>query len=307
MWERSELKAAARETLQRTYWASVLVSLIMMIVGGNGGIKLSYNVNVPIGQNPSIHATGQDLNNANQYIQDSIADRDDIDMDDIDDIEDLPPEVKNALARESDTPEADRAAYMASFMAFMAVFAVVFVIVMIVSIVLATFVFMPLLVGCERYFIRAGSDEGKIDDVVFAFKDNYKNVVWVMFVRLMKILGWSLLLIIPGIIKSYEYRMIPYLLAEDPSMSCDEAFATTRKMMDGNKWDTFVLELSFIGWVILGVLTCGLGLVFWVNPYINLTNAELYLTLKAQNFISFDDTNKFDDTFNNNNNDFATL
>ena len=57
---------------------------------------------------------------------------------------------------------------------------------------------------------------------------------------------WSLLLIIPGIVKSYEYRMIPYLLADHPEMSKDEAFAASKAMIDGNKWDAFVLDFSFI-------------------------------------------------------------
>ena len=85
-----------------------------------------------------------------------------------------------------------------------------------------------------------------------------------------------LLFIIPGIVKSYEYMMIPYLLAEHPEMTRQEAFAESKQMMDGNKWDAFVLDLSFIGWTLLGVCTFGILLVFYVEPYIYLTRAELY-------------------------------
>ena len=62
---------------------------------------------------------------------------------------------------------------------------------------------------------------------------------------------WSLLFVIPGIIKSYEYRMIPYILSENPNISRKRAFEISKQMMKGNKWDTFVLDLSFIGWQIL--------------------------------------------------------
>nr|DAM70348.1 MAG TPA: Protein of unknown function (DUF975) [Caudoviricetes sp.] len=86
-----------------------------------------------------------------------------------------------------------------------------------------------------------------------------------------------------GIVKSYEYMMIPYLLAEHPEMTRQEAFAESKRMMDGNKWNAFVLDLSFIGWTLLGICTVGILLVFYVEPYIYLTHAELYHALKNNN------------------------
>ena len=59
---------------------------------------------------------------------------------------------------------------------------------------------------------------------------------------------WSLLLLIPGIVKAYEYRMVPYLLADYPELSTEEAFRISREMMNGEKMNTFILDLSFIGW-----------------------------------------------------------
>ena len=69
---------------------------------------------------------------------------------------------------------------------------------------------------------------------------------------------WTLLLIVPGIIKSYEYRMVPYILAENPGMNRKEAFAISKRMMTGKKWATFVLDLSFFGWIFLSIFTCGI-------------------------------------------------
>ena len=103
-----------------------------------------------------------------------------------------------------------------------------------------------------------------------------------IFLRDLYIFLWSLLLIIPGIVKAYEYMMVPYLLSEDPSMPTEEAFARSKAMMDGEKWNVFVLDLSFLGWNILGACTLGILTVFYVAPYQYLTHAALYGALKQK-------------------------
>mgnify|MGYP006295230481 CR=1 FL=1 len=93
------------------------------------------------------------------------------------------------------------------------------------------------------------------------------------------------MLIIPGIIKSYAYRMVPYILAENPKIGHRRALDLSNKMTRGEKWKIFVLDLSFIGWFILGALFFGIG-VFFVQPYYDATNSELYIKLKKENNIS---------------------
>ena len=90
---------------------------------------------------------------------------------------------------------------------------------------------------------------------------------------------WTLLFIIPGIIKSFEYAIIPYLLADDPEISSKDAFKKAKQMMNGNKWRLFKLEFSFIGWTLLCVLTLGIGAAFLI-PYVNAATAEFYVELK---------------------------
>ena len=85
-----------------------------------------------------------------------------------------------------------------------------------------------------------------------------------------------LLFIIPGIVKSYEYMMIPYLLAEHPEMTRQEAFAESKQMMDGEKMEAFIMDLSFLGWYLLSAVTCGLLAIFYVNPYVQASFAEMY-------------------------------
>lgn len=150
----------------------------------------------------------------------------------------------------------------------------------VVSLVLSIFVFHPLEVGCIRFMTIAREVKPEFQELLFAFKNCYGNVVKIMFLRNLYIFLWSLLLVIPGIVKSYEYRMVSYLLAEYPDMDASEAFRISREMMYGNKWEAFVLDLSFLGWDILSVCTMGLVGVFYAGPYKMLTDAALYLTLK---------------------------
>ena len=111
--------------------------------------------------------------------------------------------------------------------------------------------------------------------------DGFKNmgnaiVLWLLnniFIAL-----WSLLFLIPGIIKKYSYSMSFFILRDNPTMSQSDARRASMAMMRGNKWRLFCLDFSFIGWLILCGLTCGI-LSFWVNPYMQTAHAEFYQSL----------------------------
>ena len=136
-----------------------------------------------------------------------------------------------------------------------------------------------IVVGKNRYFIKNHIENPELGEIFSGFKGNYLNVVKIMFLMDLKTLLWLFLFIVPGIIKAYEYSMIPYLLAENPNLSADEAFSLSKQMTTGQKADLFVLDLSFIGWIILGLICCGIGILF-VLPYPEATRAEVYLNLK---------------------------
>jgi len=155
------------------------------------------------------------------------------------------------------------------------------IIAIILGMALKILVFNPLSVGGYRFFVVNHDDKAQAKEVGYAFKSGYYwNIVKIMFLMGLYEFLWSLLLVIPGIIKSYEYRMIPFLLAENPAISAEEAFEVTKGMMTGNKMDTFCLDLSFIGWWILTGITFGILGIFYTNPYYCATNAELFFTLK---------------------------
>ncbi len=142
------------------------------------------------------------------------------------------------------------------------------------------FVFNPLIVGAQRFFVVSHYRKAELGELGFAFSRSYMNIVKIMFQAQMYVFLWSLLFVIPGIIKTYEYMMIPYILAENPDIDSKEAFAMSKQMMTGNKWKAFVLQLSFLGWFLLSVFTCGILSVFWVDPYLYMTQSELYVALK---------------------------
>ena len=150
------------------------------------------------------------------------------------------------------------------------------------GILFGIFVTNPIQVGQCRFFIANRQNRGAFDQLFSLFRNGtYLNVVKIMFLRDLYTALWSLLFLIPGIVKSYEYRMIPYILAENPNIQSTRAFAMTKEMTQGEKGAIFVLDLSFLGWNLLGLMACGIGVLF-VLPYEQATYAELYEILKYQ-------------------------
>lgn len=110
----------------------------------------------------------------------------------------------------------------------------------------------------------------------------FKTAFCARFLTGLVIFLWSLLLIIPGIVATYTYAMVPYILAEDPEMTASDALAASKRMMEGNRWRLFCLEFSFVGWVILCAFTLGIGNLF-LTPYRAAAKAAFYRDLRGQN------------------------
>lgn len=134
-------------------------------------------------------------------------------------------------------------------------------------------------VGLSHYFIKNTDSKPAFADAFSGFKVKYRRNLGTLLLVDIKSVLWGFLFIIPGIIKSYEYAIIPYILADDAEISSRDAFKKAREMMKGNKWRLFKLNLSFIGWGILCIMTFGVG-TFFLMPYTNAANAEFYVELK---------------------------
>jgi len=148
--------------------------------------------------------------------------------------------------------------------------------------VLAIIITYPLAYGFAILFLDLFR-EGKPIDIGKLF-DGFKDFgrVWgtLILVAIYTIL-WTCLLIIPGIVKSYSYALTPFILKDEPELKYNAAIEKSMRMMDGYKMKLFLLDLSFIGWMILSVLTLGIGLLF-LQPYMNTARAAFYEDLKAE-------------------------
>ncbi len=146
------------------------------------------------------------------------------------------------------------------------------------------FVYQPLNIGYTYAFnslYMEGDNAVTGNTFRFGFRRWGRNV-WGMFLVGFFTSLWSLLLIVPGIIKFYAYAMTPYILIDNPELSANQAINLSCKMMKGHKFDLFFLQLSFIGWGILSVFTGGIGLL-WLMPYMMSAQAAFYQDIK-QNF-----------------------
>lgn len=148
----------------------------------------------------------------------------------------------------------------------------------------AAYFFLPVLtMGFLGWFRRHIYEPVEPTSPLFGvFQENYWGKLGTILLVGLKTMLWTLLFIIPGYIKQYEYSMVQYLKEEYPNMPCDRCFQVSKILTDGHKWDLFYLDLSFIGWHLLAALTGGILSVVYVGPYYNSAKAFAYEELKAE-------------------------
>lgn len=154
----------------------------------------------------------------------------------------------------------------------------------IISFLGSVFVVYPAAMGLTKTFLNVTyGDQPQVATLIDGFKINYiNNVLLYVLIGIFTFL-WTLLFIIPGIIASYSYTMAPYILLEHPGLSAKEAITYSKQMMKGHKFELFVLQLSFILWALLGIVTFGIAYIY-VGPYITLTTTDFYHSIKGQVF-----------------------
>ncbi|MFY9548186.1 DUF975 family protein [Miniphocaeibacter sp.] len=148
--------------------------------------------------------------------------------------------------------------------------------------ILNIFFIQPLNIGVNKYFLRAYNNENKLSTMFLPFKDGtWLKLFGKIFLMNLYLMLWSFLFIIPGIIKYFQYFYVEYILADNPTMSLSEAIKLSKEMTDGEKFEIFILQLSFIGWEILSLLAFSLGHLLLI-PYTKATYVRLYLFKKEQ-------------------------
>lgn len=260
MWDRKELKAKGKAAYNANKIACIIAALILMIAGGIGTGSTT---------SPSVTVRNQ-LNNNDQVVEsydDSVSGDD-------------------ALTVEVNSQDLDVSEIKHNIVPMIALSSAVLFLILIavtVGLMVLALVLNPLNVGARRFFIQnASNPETHVDgsNIGFGFGSNYRDIVFSMFGTQIINLLWIMLLIIPGIYKAYCWRLVPYIIADNPGISGKKARAMSADMMNGSKWASFVLDLSFIGWKLVGAITLGIVNIVFTNPYEAATEAELYLALK---------------------------
>ena len=140
----------------------------------------------------------------------------------------------------------------------------------------------PLMVGLVAIFLSIiRTSSARIEDLFSGFSEDFVSRMLAYILYSVFIALWSLLFVIPGIVKSYSYAMTFYIMRDNPGIGANEAITRSRQMMDGHKWQLFCLHFSFIGWILLSIVTCGIGVIF-VAPYMEAANAAFYESIKNE-------------------------
>ncbi|MCI2046223.1 MAG: DUF975 family protein [Faecalibacterium sp.] len=268
MWTRALLKTNAKQVLGRCYWRIFAACLIASLLGaglGGSGVSFNYSLNNSAG-GPSHSGYSSSMGGYTTGYTGG---------------DSLPAEFWAAIG---------------------VTLVVVFLIALAIGLCWQIFLSNPVSVGLGRFLMESRVGRSPMDTLFSLFrKGNYMNTVKGMFWYRLKVFAWGLLLIVPGIVKGYEYRFVPFLLAENPHMDATRAQELSRLMTNGEKGSMFVLDLSFVGWYLLaglsawllslipafGALLGALGVLFGslcILPYYSATIAELYAAMREKAF-----------------------
>ena len=136
-------------------------------------------------------------------------------------------------------------------------------------------------VGYCRYLLNIESNQPAGIRDLFSYFHIFGKTFVLNLLRGIYVALWSMLFVFPGIVAAYRYAMAPFILAENPGMTANEAITASKERMRGRKFDLFVLDLSFIGWNLLSLLTLGL-LNLWVTPYRNCAYTAFYRQMVSE-------------------------
>ena len=138
-------------------------------------------------------------------------------------------------------------------------------------------------IGLQMGILRfnRGREETVKEMFSAAFKEDYARILGLFLLQAVFILLWMLLFIIPGFIKAYAYSMSVFIAEDNPELGPLDCIKRSQEMMKGHKMDLFILDLSFIGWILLGILSLGIGML-WVSPWMYMAHAKFYEELKNE-------------------------
>ncbi len=293
MWKRRDLKAKARKVVKNNYWTALIVCFLLALFTSEFGTSIILIWQGEDSVDPNYIVKQENIVSDNEKAEEELSEikekeeefqekRSGLNQVQLGIIEIIKANVNNLFKSEKYIFRIWDA--IKSFGIHETGLGVGLILISIIALIYIILIAEPLRVAGRKYFILARKEENTKMGVMKEIfkKGNWKNVTYIMFFKNLYNLLWFLT-IIGGVIKFYEYRMIPFILADNPKVSKKEAFELSRKMMKGNKWKTFVIDISFILWYILSIFTFGLLNILYVNIYKASTETELYNTLKDNN------------------------
>ncbi len=264
MWKRRQLKRSARSALRANYWRCVLAALILACVTGGvsgvvgGGIGAAGSSAGMTGYHHFVTSqAGQTvLPDGTEAFSDidvpdisvpsesgAAAGKEAVGWDDVLELVTQMPEVRALLEQLSQLDRSDMTTVLAVVGGIVGA-------ILLFAFLVQLLIINPLIAGCKYFFAHNSREKAMVGTVASGYDCGYGRVVKGMFLKGLFLFFWTLLLIVPGIIKSFSYRMVPYILIDQPELTATEAITRSRQMMQGNKWRAFVLDLSFILWYI---------------------------------------------------------
>lgn len=289
MWKRKELKSMARQVIKKNYWTAIVVCFLLALLTSEFGSSIVgiWQSNDSIDPNYLEHIKSLNLDISNEKDQQQIDNQDDNSNKEQVNLNNI--SVKNIKLIEANLNSMTKSLKyqfkiwdaVKSFSLNQISLGISLVITAMIALLFIIIIESPLTVAGKHYFLKARQNSNtKIGVLKNIFKkENWLNVAIIMFFKNIYNILWYLT-IVGGIIKTYEYKMIPYILAENPKIKKKEAFKLSKEMMKKNKWKAFLLDASFILWNILSFFTFGLLNILYVNMYISATTAELYVVLR---------------------------
>lgn len=270
MWTRKSVKEKGKKAFFGNFWKSVLVAIILGITLGAASSGFSSGSSMSSSITSLIKTTTESQSGSTSrtitYTDDQ-GDSHNVTFDlDLSDPASVDQDEVNFV--------------VSTVLAILAIGFVIYLVITVFALAFKYLLLTPFEYGCRKFFRKNLDEPAKLSNIVYVFDSHYKNIVKTAFLTDLFIWLWSLLFIVPGIIKAYQYRLVPYIMSENPEMSFRDAQAESARLMNGNKWKSFVLDLSFIGWDILSIFTWGLLEIFFVAPYKASTDAALYESIK---------------------------
>jgi len=293
-WNRRELKAEARINLKQNFWVMVFVCLLMafmfaeygdsffMIKAYNEGYKEIQKAYQPKDYEEKMDNPGSDLDKLLEKAGISLNDKGGMNviakrgslgglvkgLQQKRGIESALADMLKKITEKGDTKDI-----------IIAMLAVLF------NIIFMLFIRNVMFVGERRFFLEnKNHPKTRFGRIFFLYKErNFYNTALVMFMMNLFISLW-MLTIIGGLIKIYSYRLVPYIMAENPDIKWRDAIKLSRMMMNGNKWKCFVFDLSFWYWHLLRLLSVGLVGLFYFNPYVTAAETEVYVAIRQESY-----------------------